>query len=91
MGMEALICGKKVHVYGMPFYSNWGLTEDKIQNRRRKRKLKIEELFFITYCVYTRYIDPDLKKEGSIEGVIQKLLEQKKHLINGGGNAQFYS
>lgn len=91
MGMEALICGKKVHVYGMPFYSNWGLTEDKIQNRRRKRKLKIEELFFIAYCVYTRYIDPDLKKEGSIEGVIQKLLEQKKHLINGGGNAQFYS
>lgn len=83
MGMEALICGKKVHVYGMPFYSNWGLTDDKIQNERRKRSLNIEELFYITYCVYSRYINPDLGEECTIENVINRLLDQKKQLLKG--------
>ena len=29
LGMEALLHGKKVHTYGWPFYSGWGLTVDK--------------------------------------------------------------
>lgn len=27
-GFEALLHGKKVHCYGMPFYAGWGLTQD---------------------------------------------------------------
>lgn len=91
MGMEALICGKKVHVYGMPFYSNWGLTDDKIHNDRRNRILTIEELFYITYCVYSRYVDPELGEECTIESTINRLLDQKKQLLKGEKSVNFVS
>lgn len=58
LGFEALLLGKDVNVYGMPFYSNWGLTNDYLKCERRTRVLSIEEMFFIVYMVYSRYINP---------------------------------
>ena len=43
-GFEALIRGKKVHCYGMPFYGGWGLTVDAAPCPRRTRKLTVEQL-----------------------------------------------
>ena len=40
-GFEALLREKKVHCYGLPFYSNWGLTVDHLSLNRRSRKLSL--------------------------------------------------
>lgn len=56
VGLEALLQGKKVTVFGQPFYAGWGLTDDRGKKlRRRKRELSIEELFAATYLLYPSY------------------------------------
>ncbi|NBM76487.1 capsule biosynthesis protein, partial [Proteus sp. G4444] len=74
MGFEALMCGKPVHVYGLPFYAGWGLTIDKQSTNRRKRNLTLEELFFIAYIKYSYYINPKTKKVCSINEAINYLI-----------------
>ena len=81
LGFEALMCGKKVHVYGLPFYSGWGLTDDKIHCPRRKRKLTIYELFYIVYVSYSHYIDPETGVETNVEGAINYILKHRKELL----------
>lgn len=81
LGFEALMCGKKVHVYGLPFYAGWGLTDDKVPCPRRKRILSIEELFFIVYLKYVHYFDPVHNQEGSIEDAIKYILQCRKKLL----------
>lgn len=61
-GFEALIKGKTVVCYGIPFYSNWGLTIDKKTRQRRKKKRTLEELILATYYIYPRYINPKTNK-----------------------------
>ena len=58
-GFEALLRGLTVICYGLPFYSGWGLTEDKFIDesikKRRTRKLSLEELVFIAVVEYPNY------------------------------------
>ena len=81
LGFEALMCNKIVHVYGLPFYAGWGLTDDKVPCPRRKRKLSIEELFYIVYLKYVHYFDPIQNKEGSIEDTIKYILQYRQKLL----------
>ena len=39
VGFEALIWGKKVKCFGMPFYAGWGLTEDFLPAPIRRKML----------------------------------------------------
>ncbi|MET0155004.1 MAG: hypothetical protein ABW189_02725 [Rickettsiales bacterium] len=57
-GMEALYYGKRVHVYGAPFYAGWGLTRDRLSFPNRKRTLAPEELTYIALAIYPHYVDP---------------------------------
>ncbi|PZT47651.1 capsule biosynthesis protein [Helicobacter valdiviensis] len=57
-GFEALVYGKKVVTYGLPFYAGWGLTEDKQTCPRRTKIRTLEELIAATYILYPRYIHP---------------------------------
>ena len=75
MGFEAVLCGKEVHVFGMPFYAGWGITQDRQTCTRRNRKRSIEEVFYITYIIYSKYISYKLQSRCEIEQVIQELLE----------------
>ena len=59
VGFEALMRGKKVVTYGMPFYAGWGLTYDMQTSSKRNRTLKLEELIAGTLLCYPRYIDPE--------------------------------
>ncbi len=43
-GFEALLRGKAVFTYGLPFYAGWGLTQDRHAHPRRHRRLSIDEL-----------------------------------------------
>lgn len=77
-GFEALIRGIKVTTIGAPFYSGWGLTDDRQPVVRRKRKLSIIELFAGAYLLYPRYVDPESKETITLEDTIQRLQKQIK-------------
>ena len=78
-GFEALIRGISVITYGLPFYSGWGLTEDKLNNhiwaKRRKRRLTIEELTFISLIKYPFYSSIKYNCLTEIENIFEELLE----------------
>jgi len=42
VGFEALLHQKTVFTYGLPFYANWGLTQDSLTTERRTRKLTLD-------------------------------------------------
>ena len=58
VGFEAMLRGLPVTVLGAPFYSGWGLSDDRQETGRRGRKLSIEELFLGCYILYPLYFDP---------------------------------
>jgi len=55
MGFEALLFGLPVVCIGAPFYSNWGLTDDRQLVSRRHRKRTFEEVFCAAYILYPHY------------------------------------
>jgi capsular polysaccharide export protein len=58
-GFEALMRGKKVTTYGVPFYAGWGLTDDLGPvPARRTAKRTLDELVAATLLIYPRYLDP---------------------------------
>jgi len=57
-GFEALLRGLPVTCYGRPFYSGWGLTRDLAHpNRRRQRRLTLDELVAGALIDYPLYLD----------------------------------
>lgn len=78
-GIEAIFHGKTVHVFGTPFYSNWGLTNDHVKIERRSRQLSVEELFYITYVIYPHYMHPySDEKSNFLEIASHMVLESLK-------------
>lgn len=76
-GFEALMRGIQVTTLGCPFYSGWGVTDDRQPNARRQRQLSVVEIFAATYLCYLRYFDPILKTQISLEQAIDRLVELK--------------
>src|SRR5260370_40455778 len=56
-GFEALLRGRRVVVYGRPFYAGWGLTVDRVP-QGRGRTLSLDELVAGVLILYPRYLDP---------------------------------
>ncbi len=58
-GLEALIRGKPVHVYGGAFYSGYGMTLDHFdfsaQYHRKRKTISIDEFIAFAYMLYPRY------------------------------------
>jgi capsular polysaccharide export protein len=79
-GFEALLRGIKVTTLGCPFYSGWGLTDDRQPNDRRTRKLTIEQLFAAAYILYPIYLDPVMKERIEIEDAIDILSHMRAHM-----------
>ncbi len=59
VGFEALIREVPVVTYGLPFYAGWGLTTDRLECPRRKRKLSLNELVCGALIRYPRYLNPE--------------------------------
>ena len=81
-GFEALLYGKKVVTYGMPFYAGWGGTIDKQTCPRRTRKLTLNELIAGAYILYPRYIHPKTLQPCHPIALIDALEEEKQKLQN---------
>lgn len=75
MGFEALMCGKEVHVYGMPFYAGWGVTIDQQTCPRRTRKREVWEIFYVAYILCTIYVSYKTNGVCEIELAIDELIE----------------
>ncbi|EFH7310261.1 capsular polysaccharide biosynthesis protein [Escherichia coli] len=89
-GFEALMHGKKVFCYGMPFYAGWGLTTDEYCCERRQRRLTISDLLYQTLISYPTYIHPESKQCISPEMAMDWLLAQKrKSLATKRGSGQY--
>jgi capsular polysaccharide export protein len=63
IGFEALLHGRPVHCFGMPFYAGWGLTQDRLPAPPRRapaRSLpcRIEDLAHAALIALPRYADP---------------------------------
>ncbi len=81
MGFEALLAGKPVVCFGVPWYAGWGVTDDRCKDSpawaRRTRHRSVDELFAAAYIHYTRYLNPVTHKRGTIMDVIHWLIRQK--------------
>ncbi|WP_442863295.1 capsular polysaccharide biosynthesis protein [Campylobacter sp. 2352 PW] len=77
-GFDALLRGKKVVVYGKPFYAGWGLTSDFHKIPRRTRMLSLEELVAGVLILYPRYIHPKSKNLCEVELALDIMLKMQK-------------
>lgn len=91
MGFEALMLGKIVVTFGVPWFAGWGLTDDRhplvntlIQAQRRQPRT-LHQLFYAAYMQYSRYIDPNTGVSGTIFDVIAYLQTAKRldHRLSG--------
>jgi len=82
VGFEALIRGKKVVTYGVPFYAGWGLTEDKKEIVGRVEKRTLDELFAATFILYSRYINPKTNRLCEVELLLSEIDKEKNRYIN---------
>lgn len=81
-GFEALIRGIKVTTVGAPFYSGWGLTDDRQPMPRRNRVLTIEQLFAGAYLLYPTYYHPYQKRIINAEEAIQQIILMRNWELN---------
>ncbi|MTD12270.1 capsular polysaccharide biosynthesis protein [Acinetobacter sp. YIM 103518] len=79
LGFEALMCGKKVHCFGVPWYAGWGITDDQfapieiLQNRRGVNR-SLEHLFACAYLKYACYVSPVTQERCELEDVLKILI-----------------
>jgi len=81
-GFDALLRGKSVFTYGMPFYAGWGLTTDYRTCERRNRALTLDELVGATLILFPRYISPKTGKFCEVEQTLQELKEEQERYFN---------
>lgn len=77
-GFEALLRGKTVHCYGLPFYSNWGLTVDKIELPRRVKRLSLNELIAGTLIYYPFYISSYTHRFIDVKNAVDILAQRRR-------------
>jgi len=84
-GFDALLRGKAVTTYGLPFYAGWGLTTDMAFAAtscfaRRTRQLSLDELVAATLLRYPVYWDHDLKGVTTCMAVLLQIQAQRDAL-----------
>jgi len=72
-GFEALLHGKQVYCYGMPFYAGWGLTHDEHTLPRRTRKLSLDDVVYQALIAYPTYIHPVRQEPITVEDAVSVL------------------
>ncbi|MDQ7070849.1 MAG: capsular polysaccharide biosynthesis protein [Rhodobacterales bacterium] len=73
LGFEAIMAGHRPIVFGQPFYSGWGLTDDRNPVQRRQRVLTRAQLFAAAMIKYPIWYDPHRDQLCEIETVIDIL------------------
>lgn len=87
MGFEALLLGKKVKCFGMPWYAGWGVTDDtyapsELASSRRKVERSLEHLFACAYFQYARYVSPITGQVCDLEEILKLFIPNMKFQQN---------
>lgn len=86
LGFEALLAGRRVTCFGVPFYAGWGLTEDRAGAAggralaRRGVARSLADLFTAAYVAYPRYADPVTRAPIGVLAAIDRVLEWRAAL-----------
>ena len=79
MGFEALLWGRPVHCFGMPFYGGWGLTHDRCEAPLRRRPgASFEALVHAALVGTCRCIDPQRHQPCRIETLMVAIGLQRR-------------
>ena len=78
LGFEALLAGKQVHCFGVPFCAGWGLTNDRIQSERRGVSRSLDAVFHAAYLDYCRYINPYTGQRCRFEQTVALIADEKR-------------
>jgi capsular polysaccharide export protein len=84
-GFEALLRGKTVVCYGMPFYAGFGLTVDRHRLPRRTRALKLDELVSAALLEYPVYLSRITQRRCTPEQALDELLAWRQRTPEGIG------
>lgn len=69
MGFEALMWGRTVRCFGLPFYAGWGLTRDE-QAAPRRGQASLNALVHAALVDYPRYVDPETLAPSTPEALL---------------------
>jgi capsular polysaccharide export protein len=72
-GFEALLRGRTVTCWGLPFYAGWGLTRDMAACARRTRRLALDELVVAALGLYPAWLDPESGVPARPEDILERL------------------
>ncbi len=78
IGFEAMMWGKDVRCFGMPFYAGWGLSNDDMAAPIRRHKVSIAQLVYAVLVVYSRYFDWESQSRCEIEKLMDNIALQKQ-------------
>ncbi len=80
LGLEAILLNKDLTCLGLPFYANWGLTDDRLKLKRRTTQRSLLEFFYLTYIHYPLYTNPYAKPATELDfnHALDCLIEIKK-------------
>ncbi|WP_310463496.1 capsular polysaccharide biosynthesis protein [Sphaerotilus sp.] len=80
VGFEALLHGRSVRSFGLPFYAGWGLTTDHLGSptRRRAASPSIAALAHAALIAYPRCLDPETGRLCEPERLLAHLALQRR-------------
>src|SRR5690606_12792968 len=78
LGFEALIHGKPVRTFGMPFYAGRGLTQDDLAAPSWRKPTALSALVHASLVEYPRYLNPETGLRCEVETVLEHLSLQKR-------------
>ncbi len=84
MGFEALVWGKPVRCFGMPFYAGWGLSDDLLPAPARRGKASLEAVVHAALVAMPRYVDPATGTAWQAEQAIAYLAQGRRALWGAG-------
>jgi capsular polysaccharide export protein len=81
-GFEALLRGKVVVCYGLPFYAGWGVTTDMLPIARRVRTLSMEQLVAGALIMYPSYVSSTTGRFTTPERVMDELVLRRTNAVS---------
>jgi capsular polysaccharide export protein len=78
MGFEALLWGKPVRCFGMPFYAGWGLTSDELPAPVRRGAATLEALVHAALISQARYLEPASGDSWQVEDAIAHVAKARR-------------
>lgn len=81
MGFEALLWGRPVRTFGMPFYAGWGLTQDTLSAPARRHgasAVTLDDLAHAALVEYPRYVDPETLNRCEPERLVAWMALQRR-------------